>query len=122
MLSCGPSSGASSQAANSTRATDVVGPATGAGELSQPNQRFSMAGQWSQHTTIQACTTTLPKPASSGKLASLSVSASGRAAATVRLARAFSAARARAASVIFAFRLVDNNETSHYTIIYMTVN
>ena len=40
----------------------------------------------------------------------------------VSLARAFSAARARAASVIFAFRLVDNNETSHYTIILMTVN
>jgi hypothetical protein len=81
-----------------------------------------MAGQPSQHTATLACTTTLPKPASSGKLASLSVSASGRAAATVRLARAFSAARARAESVIFAFRLVDNNETSHYTIICMTVN
>ena len=65
-------SGASSQAANSTRATDVVGPATGAGELSQPNQRFSMAGQWSKHTTTPAHTTTLAKCASSGKLASLS--------------------------------------------------
>ena len=109
--SCEPSSDDSSQAPNSSCATDVVGSTVGAGELSQPNQRFSMAGQPSHHTTTPACTTTLPKPASSGKLASLSTQIAGRAAAAPRLARACSAARARAASVNLAFRLVYKNET-----------
>ena len=52
--------------------TDVVGSTVGAGELSQPNQRFSMAGQWSEHAATAASNTTLAKRASSGKLATLS--------------------------------------------------
>ena len=90
---------------------DSVGSGTGSDELNQPSQRFSMAGRWPEHAEIPLCTINLPKPASSGKLASLSTQIAGRAAAAARLARACSAARARAASVNMAFRLVYKNET-----------
>ena len=81
-------------------------PATGSGELSQPNQRFSMAGQCTEHAATAACNTALAKCASSGKLASLSTHCAGRATAAPRLARACSVARARAASMNFGSRLV----------------